>query len=673
MYFWGQTRGRRLASVIAICAAICMGSGVSAKTITTHCGGTYEIDPSAFRIYDIPEARFEELTGLPRSIQSDLYPAGRSSTKSAAATGKVLTIMIEWDNREANHFAHSTETYDSMLYSDGVYPTGSANDYYQEVSYGTMSLTGNAFGWFMLPTAYNKDYSITQIVNAANTLVDFSDYDADGNGKVDALWIIYAGTGENETHDPVDIWPHAVIGANVPTGDGVIIDRWSVQPEQHLNGDIMSIRVFCHEYGHIIGLPDLYDYDAKIDTVTYFTPNDANDHPVNDWDVMGYGGYAIMNYSTRKCPSHFSSWSRMELGWVNPVVPPCLSGNYELYNVEEYSTQSVFKIPISDDGLEYFLLEYRNPRSSAQFDHIDGDFSAYCPWFTPGSDTLDQGLLILHIDEHYAANNGTPSQAHYRVAVVDAGYKPSQPWNGSEITEWWYPYEFQIGALFSPDDPGQTQFTPSSVPSSSGHTGPSGITISVTSQNSDYLTLSIEKPIAPVLAAMPSNFEVGAGDSAAIPVSASDANCTEPTLLAGSLPSFVTLVYLGAGQGQLVVEPGFGDEGIWNISVIATDGAKHDTAQGQITVTPPSCECVCHADLDCNGNANIVDVVGVVNRAFRGGAAINDLSCPPHGSTVDGRADVDCTGATDIVDVVKMVDVAFRGVDPATKFCDPCL
>jgi len=68
---------------------------------------------------------------------------------------------------------------------------------------------------------------------------------------------------------------------------------------------------------------------------------------------------------------------------VTPVIPDCLQGAYDLFNIEEFSTQNVYKVPINETGSEYFLLEYRNPRSSAQFDHVNSDFSAYCPWFTP--------------------------------------------------------------------------------------------------------------------------------------------------------------------------------------------------------------------------------------------------------------------------------------------------
>lgn len=84
------------------------------------------------------------------------------------------------------------------------------------------------------------------------------------------------------------------------------------------------------------------------------------------------------------------------------------------------------------------------------------------------------------------------------------------------------------------------------------------------------------------------------------------------------------------------------------------------------------CNCVCHADPECNGEANIIDVILVGNRAFRGALQTTNAGCTPHGVVVDGNTDVNCSGATDVLDVVSMVDVAFRGADPATRFCDPC-
>ena len=59
--------------------------------------------------------------------------------------------------------------------------------------------------------------------------------------------------------------------------------------------------------------------------------------------------------------------------------------------------------------------------------------------------------------------------------------------------------------------------------------------------------------------------------------------------------------------------------------------------------------------------------MNTVNIAFRNVSATVDLNCP------NQRTDVDCNGSTDIVDIVKVVDVAFRSADPAVKFCNPCL
>ena len=78
------------------------------------------------------------------------------------------------------------------------------------------------------------------------------------------------------------------------------------------------------------------------------------------------------------------------------------------------------------------------------------------------------------------------------------------------------------------------------------------------------------------------------------------------------------------------------------------------------------CTCDCHADPQCDGVTNVLDVVIVVNTAFRGAVSVSDPDCPA------AQTDVDCSGFTDVLDVVRVVNVAFRSKDPAAEFCDPC-
>jgi PKD repeat protein len=88
---------------------------------------------------------------------------------------------------------------------------------------------------------------------------------------------------------------------------------------------------------------------------------------------------------------------------------------------------------------------------------------------------------------------------------------------------------------------------------------------------------------------------------------------------------------------------------------------------GVLTLEGTPCLCPCHADPQCNGATDVLDVVQAVNVAFRSAPSTSDPTCP------NPQTDADCSGFTNVIDVVKFVNVAFRNADPATEFCDPCL
>ncbi|HUU45737.1 MAG TPA: hypothetical protein VM118_08385 [Acidobacteriota bacterium] len=107
--------------------------------------------------------------------------------------------------------------------------------------------------------------------------------------------------------------------------------------------------------------------------------------------------------------------------------------------------------------------------------------------------------------------------------------------------------------------------------------------------------------------------------------------------------------------------PAFPGEASGTTSLIETVEKAWQWAEDNVL-----CNCSCHADHQCDGVTNVLDVVWTVNVAFRGSAAVFDDDCPYE------RTDVDCSSVTDIRDVVLIIDVAFRGGLPSSSFCDGC-
>lgn len=311
---------------------------------------------------------------------------GRTDTLEA------IVILADFsDNVGTAPVAH----FDSILSSCGCYPTGSMRDYYLEISYGSVEFITTVVGWFRLPQPYtyytNGNYGFgsypmnaqkmaEDAVWAADSVVDFSEFDNDDDGYIDALFIVHAGPGAEVTGNVNHIWSHAWTTMNIPYVDSVYAWRYSTEPEDGRVG------VFSHEAGHaIFGLPDLYDYDY-------------DSEGVGVWSLMAGGSW---NYSGRS-PAHMDAYCKIESGFVTPQVVTSNQDSVLIPNVTYNPV--IYKLwRDGSPGTEYFLVENR----------LQNGFDSYLPWF---------GLLLYHVDETMPNNNhqwypGYTSYGHYKVAV----------------------------------------------------------------------------------------------------------------------------------------------------------------------------------------------------------------------------------------------------------------
>lgn len=459
------------------------------------------IDLSRGILFDVPDDVLVRQFGrMPASQLTAADSAALAQYRYDGDVLRVVAVLVDWPDRPCSF---TKDTLTQLYFSHGVWPGGSVAEYFEEVSYGRLTVTGEVIKYRVMQP-YSSGFDFESILPNIDDSVDFSQYDANNDGVVDAVVFIRSGVGQEDSHDPNDVWSYAYIyGLGYGPGpfDGKMVSRWNTSPEAYPEHDpefpsaftgeysVNRIRVFCHELTHNLGLPDLYDYNDKLYVPSFYTPNDYNDHPLYDWCLMGFGGYGILSMRS-DVPSHLCGWSKKNLNWVTPIVADGIAQQIVLKNIEAYSDSSLYILPIQHSTTEYYLLEFRNPRSGKRFDRTDSDFSVYFwPDLTFGCDTLDRGLLITHIDDAmgFWSNNGTPTYPHYKAIVEDAGYDPVRPYTFNpegrvtDSAQWWYPYESRKGALFSSETTGQANFGPTTTPNSQGYYGPSGITVRVDS------------------------------------------------------------------------------------------------------------------------------------------------------------------------------------------------
>ncbi len=368
------------------------------------------------------EARRER--GLDRPEQARATTSG---------TYKAVVILLQFTDHPGDTINHTPAAFADLLFSVGTHPTGSLRDYYREVSQGKFDIDGIVTRWYTAPQVYsyyafggkgwgplpnNAQQMALDAVQLADPDVDFSQFDNDGpdgvpnsgddDGLIDALFVVHAGPGGEETTSPDDIWSLKwTLPFSFPTQDGGIrAFAFTTEPEEFglttpysTAGELMSIGVFCHEFGHVLGLPDLYDT----------TDSDFATEGIGDWDLMATGVYTHRpGEPAGSSPAHMSAWSKIRLGWIEPTWVLQDSAGVTVPPVETSGT--VFRLWTNgEDQGEYFLVENRQPigfdaglvRSSIE----SGDGPAH-------------GLLIYHVDDGIVGNENA---AHKQVDVEEAG------------------------------------------------------------------------------------------------------------------------------------------------------------------------------------------------------------------------------------------------------------
>jgi len=302
------------------------------------------------------------------------------------------------------------QDFQNLLFDNN--PTGTLTDYYDEVSYGQLHVTGTVYGWFTVDNGQsyyasnnhgrNSNFPqngagfVRDLVAKADPTVDFSQFDNDGpdgvpnsgddDGFVDAVIAVFAGAGADWKPANDNLWPfQGSLGSNAyttndPSANGgmIKVNTFIVCPEEAGSGSgnnqIRPIGVFAHEFGHVLGLPDQYDRtDAS-------EPPDYNDSEgLGEWCLMASGSWGGDGNHSEK-PAHMCAWGKIQLGWLTPTI---LTQDRSGLTIPQVETNASAYL-LWEDGYQwsrYFLLENRQKVGFDQY--LNGS-----------------GLLIYHVDEN---------------------------------------------------------------------------------------------------------------------------------------------------------------------------------------------------------------------------------------------------------------------------------
>ena len=373
-----------------------------------------------------------------------------------AGTLRVPVFLCEFTNRSA--------PFDSIAMKNQLFdnnPTGTITEYYDEVSYSNLTLTGTVYAPVTLSQSDvyyegippcngvcvtgHMGQLIQEILDAKDPSVDFGQYDNDGpdgvansgddDGFVDFVAFVHPESG-SECGSNNNILSHTWEYAGWPESGGfpyttddpaqgggfIKVSDYTMQPAKNCDdATIIDIGVFCHEFGHGFGLPDLYDTTKSSSGIGW-------------WGIMGSG-----NWNTPKSPAHPCAWTRIEMGWVTPIDVGWQGGVETIDQI--FDSKEVFRLGFTDD-------HFRRSDECV----INGNFSLYCGltqregqgrgW---GVELLDNGygnVWTETIQREFTFDGSTPvhftyDYQHDTQAPDDFGYAIIEVQGTETVLEWY--------------------------------------------------------------------------------------------------------------------------------------------------------------------------------------------------------------------------------------------
>lgn len=281
--------------------------------------------------------------------------------------------------------------------------SGSVRDYFLSQSYGKFDFSFDVVGPVTLPynmSYYGANYRSSDIRAGEMALdacklvkdsVNFADYDWDGNGEAEQIFIVYAGYAESNGAPANTIWPHQSYvqerdGSDLVL-DGTVIGRYACSSElTGVSGTTLSgIGTMCHEFSHCFGIPDFYD--------TY-----GGNFGMDVWSLMDYGCYN----NNGNTPIGYTAYERMICGWLDPVI---LTDTLSVVNMPALSDEPIAYAIMNDaNESEYYLLENRQKKG----------WDAYM---------YGHGLMVVHVDYDarvWAFNTVNTKSTRQRMSVIPA-------------------------------------------------------------------------------------------------------------------------------------------------------------------------------------------------------------------------------------------------------------